>query len=330
MKNSRQAARPTPIKHRGRIALFAAPALAVAVLLSGAALAPAAQAAPVDQVTATPAQGTTNANLENARNGSYFHFINQSGDGVCVAGEWVPNRVGVRFKGAHSDNDWSGQVAFRDGTKVDLHANNPLTSEAYFQVGPHKIYKEAHVVWNGKNFHVKYVGGWLDPDGTLYKKWDVTTTGSTGFYTHEFVHHIDEMDGVKGTVTNKTDHDVVVKAGGANLVLKAGQRMVYYDAGDYSGDKGTRMQILRPGTEQSAVQFTAVDPTIGFPKVDVVTGDGAKDTIWYSEHQSKTFTDGGSDTRVTVTRQGDHTLPTVYERTANADWAVFDIDITSK
>lgn len=250
---------------------------------------------------------------------------------MTVAGADVRDGYAETFKGAHSDNDWSGQAWFRDGTTVDLHANNPVTSEAYFQVGPHKIYREAYVKHNGKHFHVKFkASSWDTGDKVLYKAWEVTCTGDNGFYDHEFVHHLGELDGVKGTVMNRTQQPVTVKAGGGSVTLTPGQRMLYFDAGLHHGDRGTHVTVTRTGSQDDAFTIQAVDPSIGYPKATVVTGSGAKDVTHYSQKQSKSFTDDGGDLRLTVTRQSDHKLPCVYENFETADWAVFDIDITSK
>lgn len=314
-----------------RIMLFAAPLLAATTMLAGLANSPSAQATP--SAPAAPAAPASKAiNLQHVGHGSWFSFENKSGTGtITVAGEGVHNGHTTSFKGAHTGNDWSGQASFRDGTTVDLHANNPFTSEAYFQVGPYKIYREAYVKHNGKHFHVKFKAtAWDTGDKVLYKAWDVTCTGDNGFYDHEFVHHLGDVDGVKGTVMNKTKKAVTLKAGGASMTLKPGQRMLYFDAGLYHGDRGTEFTVSNPDREHDTFKIEAVDPSIGYPKATVATGSGVKDVTHYSEKQSKSFSNDGGDLRVTVTRQGDHKLPCVYENFETSDWAVFDIDITDK
>ena len=138
------------------------------------------------------------------------------------------------------------------------------------------------------------------------------------------------VDGVKGTVTNKTDKTATVRVGGADLDLKPGQRLLYFDAGLHSGDKDTQITVLRTDKSKGAFTVEAVDPSIGYPKATVVDADGKKESHHYSAKESKSYTESGSDFKLTVTRQEDHRLPCIYENTETSDWAVFDIDITAK
>lgn len=308
---------------RTHIACYAAALLATVSIFTAAS--------PGNATSITPPPAPSS--VTHSGYGSMVDFTNNidTREPMKVGSSWIRYGHGAEFKGAASGNDWSDQATFQDGTTVDLHANNPFTSEAYFQVGPHKIYNEAYVKHNGKSFHVKYIpGSWDVGDPVLYKLWSVTCTGSDSYYTHEFIHHLDMVDGVKGTVMNKTNKNVHVRAGGATLALTPGQRMLYFDAGLYHGDRGTEITVLRPGTDKGAFTVEAVDPSIGYPKATVVDADGHKNITHYTEKQSKSFTDSGSDIALTLTRQPDHILPCIYENHSTSDWAVFDIDITNK
>lgn len=298
------------------------------IALTVSILAAALVAAPVQ--AAVTATGTTS--ISHSGHGSMVEFFNKTGtkEDIKIGSDMIGDGYEKRFKGANNDNDWSGQASFQDGTTVDLHANNPFTSEAYFQVGPHKVYNEAYVKHNGKNFHVNFIkGSWDVGDPVVYKLWKVTCTGNDGFYTHEFIHHRDMVDGVKGTVMNKTSKEVKVRVGGAALTLAPHQRMLYFDAGLHSGDKGMQMTVLRPGTDQGAFTVEAVDPSIGYPKATVVDADGGKDVTYYSQGQAKVFTTSVTDFKLVLTRQPDHKLPCIYENHSTSDWAVFDVDIVS-
>ncbi len=170
-----------PTRKARRAAALAA-AIGGAVLFAGAAVPAAATAAPVPPPAA---EASSQQSLRNISVGTHLRFHNKSDQTVTVSltgnyqktvdvapGDWTEIQGN-----ALSGDDISGTITFADGSRLPLYAHNPTITESYVQVGGHKWFGSGGTTVDGKRFHADWNGNWKDPNGDVWKDWEITFQG---------------------------------------------------------------------------------------------------------------------------------------------------------
>lgn len=281
---------------------------------------PGTQAARVS----SSAQASTNVDsLKNAAIGTSVAFQNTITEPVWVGDHRLSPAIhswpSVVVEGKNgSGDDVSTTIKVGDRKAVKFFGHNPAFSEAYLQFEGQKVFNDSKIEIDGVTYTVRYL---VDPL-VSYKRWIVSVSLGQR-YTHEFVHHTSEDDGVKGTVTNKTETDANVRLGGADLKLTPGQSLLFFDSHGYGwGNRGTRMSVAQSGA--TGTHFEIADTSFEHPYVKR-EGQQAKDE--YSEGESRSY-DLSAGLRLKVTRDDDGKMDVPHENWHTKDWARFTINIT--
>ena len=233
----------------------------------------------------------------------------------------------MEFAGNNPDLDVSSKLGRDKNKMITIAGHNSLMSSAYLQLGDTQFTEGRIVNIEGMEFQITYDGREGQFPSKEYKKWTLTYRGQSPFQ-HHWVHHTDKLDGTKGYIINESGKDVIVHTGGHDIFLKKDQRLIYFDAHDFSSGAGSKFWISQPGntTGKRLATVTVMDPSIGTPAA-LVERDSGKSTHYYSEGDSQSYTDPSTGATLTVKRHHDATLPVLWENSSTNDWALFDITI---
>lgn len=313
-----------PPKRRRPFLLLAAFGIAVAGVISPAA----AQAAPVPPPAATIQSETQS--LQHAAKGTKIHILNDSSQAIQIGDTWLPPRVAhlqpysIDLEGASGRGD-DISSSFRvgeDGDRMPLYGHNPVATSAYLQVGGQKIFESSTMMAGGVQLDVKFNSG-----NITFKGWTIRVSDGSA-YDHQFVHHTDNNDGIKGFVRNQAPFPVTIDSNGVKMTLKPGQKMIYFDSREVQDEDGTSFSVSGNGDPGYYVE--AFDPNIGYPLADVRQVDGdAKQRHSYSEGDEKKY-QWGKGMTFTVKREDDAKLPVPFENWHTEDWANFTFTISAR
>lgn len=319
---------PKPERERRLRRCLAAGFLALMTLGAVTATAPSAAAVPsaAAQVLHSVAP-TTNGSVSHSGKGTAVYFYNESGASFKVGDHTVGAGGNYHVSGRSGDgDDISTTITGPHGPAVKFYGHNPRMSEAYLQFDGQKVFDTSKVQVGGMALEARFS---FDSGGN--KVWAVTMLQHAR-YTHEFIHHTDENDGVKGTVTNRATSEAVVRLGSADLKLAPGQSLLFFDAHHYEhGNRGTQMHIS--GSGHPGYEVKAIDPDLGKPWLNV-TGCGEKNWSEFSEGQSRSYVwdpnwQSEPKLQLHVTRDHDGRMDVAQENWHTKDWARFTITITN-
>lgn len=307
------------------VAAPAAPALATSVASAPATVAPATTVASTAASVGAPAmsaRGQSGA-VSHATKGTRVDFFNETGAPIRIGDRVVAPNGWMYLEGKSGEgDDISSSITDSTGQQVKFYGHNPFWKEAYLQFDGQKVFRSCYTQAGGMGFKVTFIGG----DITVSKPWRVHVY-QEGRFAHEFVHHTDEHDGVKGTVTNRSSVEATVRLGGSDLTLRPGQMLLFFDSHDFGSSDGRGTDMRISGNGHPGYELRAGDRSFDYPLVQM-HGCGQKDRYSFSEGESRSY-HWGKGLKLDVTREDDGKMDVPYENRYTSDWARFNIVISN-
>lgn len=284
-----------------------------------------ALAAPAEPAAANSA--ASSQQLKHVDTGTQLTIKNGSKEFLIAGNATVAPGRGVTFDGNDKNLDLKTAVSLDKKKWITIAGHNPKMSSAYVQIGETKFAENRIVNIDGMEFEITYEGTIHRYPETSYKDWLLTYRGPSPFQ-HHWVHHTDKVDGTKGYIINESGKDVTVHTGGCDIFLKKGQRLIYFDAHDFSDGAGSKFWISQPGsTGKKLATVTVMDPSIGVPSA-LVERDSGKSRHHYAAGDQHSFTDDSTGAQLKIKRHHDSSLPVLWETWETNDWAIFDIVVS--
>lgn len=294
-----------------------------AAIATGGLSATAASAAPLD-TSARDSVKSQNHSWTGSRVTFCASIDPYAAEKLYVGGRQVARNMSVVVKGKNGDGD-DVSVHFKTNTKdgPNFYAHNPSGSEAYLQVGDHKVYDQQFVEKDGMYFGVRFVG----TEGG-YKRWIVRCYGTKYPWAQTFIHRERESDGIKGELRNEGWAPItVIYSKYEKYTIKPGETFLFIDANpDLESPFGNGVQIELRNEHNQSYLIEISDPPVGYPSAFVKSQQGKTSPHLFDVGEKVTYTDRNYPGRFFVQRQRDQTA-WAGETEETADWGAFQLTI---